>query len=297
MDKAITVSELVISYGKLTAVDGISFEVAQGETFGFLGPNGAGKTSTIHALCGLVSPQSGRIALQDDMEPSDPHARRAMGVAPQALSLYEELSGEYNLSFFARMYGLKGNKLAQRVTESLEFVGLYDRRADKVQNYSGGMKRRLNLACALVHEPQLIFLDEPMVGVDPQSRNHMFDAIEKLRERNVTIVYTTHYMEEAQRLCDRIAIIDKGRIVALDTVDALIEQHGGSSRLSIKLADSLKWEGEGELRDSVVTLDTDEPMKHLQELFENGVKTESLKLERPNLERVFLNLTGRKLRD
>ncbi|MDZ7815749.1 MAG: ABC transporter ATP-binding protein [Planctomycetota bacterium] len=297
MRDAITISGLTIRYGQLTAVDGIGFTVAKGETFGFLGPNGAGKTTCIHAMCGLLEPDEGEISLADGMNPAKPEARRSVGIAPQALSLYEELSGEYNLSFFSRMYGLSGEKLAKRVAESLDFVGLTERRGDRVRNYSGGMKRRLNLACALVHEPDLVFLDEPMVGVDPQSRSHMFDAIEKLRERKVTIVYTTHYMEEAQRLCDRVAIMDRGRIVALDTVDALIEKHGGSSSVSIRLDDPGSWKGEGEVRDGVVTIETEEPMNCLRTLFKYGVSVRTLKLERPNLERVFLNITGRKLRD
>src|SRR6478609_8682907 len=219
----IEAEDLRKSFGATPAVAGVSFSVRAGETFGLLGPNGAGKSTTIAMLTGALAPDGGSIRLAERGAPNEPATRRMIGVAPQTLSLYEELTAVENLRFFARMYGLSGAKLAERIEWALEFAGLADRRSGRVKTFSGGMKRRLNLAVALVHEPQVIFLDEPTAGVDPQSRNHIFERIEQLRGEGRTVVYTTHYMEEAQRLCDRVAIMDGGRILDLDTVPALID--------------------------------------------------------------------------
>jgi ABC-2 type transport system ATP-binding protein len=202
----------------------------------------------------------------------------------QSLSLYENLTGEENLDFFGRMQGLGGRALKQRVAESLAFVGLTDRRRDRVKTYSGGMKRRLNLAVAIVHEPPLLLLDEPTVGVDPQSRNAIFENIRALKEQGRTVIYTTHYMEEAERLCDRVAIMDHGSVLALDTVDALIAAHGGKS---VVIA---------ERNGDPVRIATDDPVRELIGLQEDG-GLRSFRVERPNLETVFLELTGRSLRD
>ncbi|MCA9261357.1 MAG: ABC transporter ATP-binding protein, partial [Planctomycetales bacterium] len=190
----IDVHALHKSYGKTAAVGGISFAVGRGETFGLLGPNGAGKSTTIQLILGLSSPDSGSVRVDGDLRPTDPAARMTMGAAPQSLALYEELSAEENLTFFARLYGLAGTQLRKRVTWALDFAGLTDRSRARVKTYSGGMKRRLNLAVALVHEPQILLLDEPTVGVDPQSRNHLFDRIEEVKAQGCTIIYTTHYM-------------------------------------------------------------------------------------------------------
>jgi ABC-2 type transport system ATP-binding protein len=272
------------AFGSVVAVDGLSLEIQRGEVFGLLGPNGAGKTTTINIALGQLSPDTGTVTLDGAGSPADPRARRQIGVAPQSLALYEALTAEENLRFFGKLYGLFGMALSRRVAELLDLVGLQDRCRDRVKTYSGGMKRRLNLAVALVHDPALLLLDEPTVGVDPQSRNAIFDLVAKLHAEGRTIVYTTHYMEEAQRLCDRAGIIDHGRLLALDTVDGLLQRHGGKS---VVVAEG----SEGEIR-----LDTDDPVAELARWQSQG-RLRSFRVERPNLESVFLRLTGRTLRD
>ena len=204
----IEVCDLQKSFGATAAVGGVSFGVRDGETFGLLGPNGAGKSTTIGMLTGAIRPDGGSIRINGSQSPTDASTRKEIGFAPQNLALYEELSAVENVTFFGRLYQLFGKELRERVGWALEFAGLLDRQKDRVKTFSGGMKRRLNLAVALVHNPRVIFLDEPTAGVDPQSRNHIFERIEELRSQGRTVVYTTHYMEEAQRLCDRVAIID-----------------------------------------------------------------------------------------
>jgi len=286
-------------YGDVQAVDGVSFAVAAGEAFGLLGPNGAGKTTTIHMLAGALAPDAGEVTVAGERDPSRPEVRRRIGVAPQGLAIYEELTGEENLATFGRLYGLKGTALAARVDWALDFAGLTDRRKHRAGTYSGGMKRRLNLACALVHEPALLICDEPTVGVDPQSRHHVFEAIERLRAAGTTLLYTTHYMEEAQRLCDRVAIMDHGRILAVDTVDALIEQHGGRSVVHAELAapPPAGTELPGTLDGTHLRVDTDRPFELVASLGRSELDVAELRVERPDLEHVFLQLTGRSLRD
>jgi ABC-2 type transport system ATP-binding protein len=295
----IQVTGLRKSYGPVVAVDGVSFEIRQGETFGLLGPNGAGKTTTIHLLTGLLRPDAGEIKISGTPDPTRLEARRHIGLAPQALALYDELTGQENLTFFGKLYGLSGPRLKERVAWGLTFAGLAERKAHRARTYSGGMKRRLNLACALVHEPKVLFLDEPTAGVDPQSRNYIFEGIEALAAQGHTILYTTHYMEEAQRLCDRVAIMDRGHILALDTVEGLIQQHGGQSAIEAEL------EGRppdgvalpGKLDGSILRFGSDRPFDEAARLVAAGVKFATFRVERPNLEVVFLALTGRRLRD
>jgi ABC-2 type transport system ATP-binding protein len=291
------VEQLTKRFGSLTAVAGLSFDLRPGETFGLLGPNGAGKTTTILMLMGALRPDAGRITL--DGQAMSPALRRRLGVAPQSLALYENMTGEGNLRFFGSLYGLRGTSLAGRVGWALDLAGLAARRRDRVATYSGGMKRRLNLACALVHDPAVVLVDEPTVGVDPQSRNHIFEALEHLRDAGRTILYTTHYMEEAERLCDRVAIMDHGRVLALDTVDGLIAAHGGDSVIRAELAEPAPAGVElpGRLDGRSIRIETAAPSEVLRTLAGSGVRLGSLVLERPDLERVFLSLTGRTLRD
>jgi len=287
------------SYGAIAAVDGVSFTIGRGETFGLLGPNGAGKTTTILLLVGALAPDEGEVLVDGAADPTRPEVRKAIGVAPQSLSLYGELTGEENLAFFGRLYGLDGRKLRERVARGLELSGLESRRKDRVSTYSGGMQRRLNLACALVHDPPLLLLDEPTVGVDPQSRNHIFESIEALRREGRTILYTTHYMEEAQRLCDRVAIMDKGRILALDAVERLIESHGGPAVIEAELVRApedparIPWRVEGK----ALRIETDRPLEEVARLVSAGLPLATLNVRKPDLEAVFLSLTGRRLRD
>jgi ABC-2 type transport system ATP-binding protein len=271
-------------FGTTVAVDDLSFSASPGEILGFLGPNGAGKTTTISMVAGLLRPDAGRIEIDGAGTPDRPEVRRRIGVAPQALAVYEDLTGEENLRFFGSLAGLKGEALGERVAWALDFVALSDRRRDRAKTYSGGMKRRLNLAVALVHDPPLLLLDEPTVGVDPQSRNAMFEKIRELKSAGRTVIYTTHYMEEAQRLCDRVGIIDHGRILALDDVDALIRTHGGKSVVTAQTPN-------GEVR-----IESNHPLQECVRLERDG-EVLSLRVDRPSLETVFLNLTGRALRD
>jgi ABC-2 type transport system ATP-binding protein len=272
------------SFGSIVAVDDLTLDIPRGEVFGLLGPNGAGKTTTVNMAVGLVAPDSGVVDLDGQGPPTRPEVRSNLGVAPQALAIYGNLTGEENLMFFGRMNGLRGRRLKERVAWALDFVNLTDRRRHRVKTYSGGMRRRLNLVVALIHDPPLLFLDEPTVGVDTQSRNAIFEKIETMRSEGRTIIYTTHYMEEAQRLCDRVGIIDHGKLLALDTVDALIAAHGGRSTIIAERAD-------GEIR-----LEAVDPMAELVKLQEGG-KLLRFSVESPDLEGVFLNLTGRHLRD
>jgi ABC-2 type transport system ATP-binding protein len=295
----IEVRALTKAFGKTTAVAGVAFDICDGETFGLLGPNGAGKSTTIGMLIGAIRPDSGSIQMDGAKAPSDASTRKSLGVAPQSLSLYEELSAAENLAFFARLYEISGAKLSERVNWALDFAGLTDRRKDRVKTFSGGMKRRLNLAAALVHDPQIIFLDEPTVGVDPQSRNHIFERIEQLRTEGRTVVYTTHYMEEAQRLCDRVAIMDHGKILDLDTVAALLDRHGGRSVVKAELCEPPRDESvlPAPLEGLSLRFESDRPLEEVGRLSSAGVAFQTLEVARPDLETVFLTLTGRSLRD
>jgi ABC-2 type transport system ATP-binding protein len=278
-------TEIRKTFNATVAVDGLSLEIGSGEVFGLLGPNGAGKTTTVNIAVGLLEPDSGSVEIGEGGSPLDPRCRARIGVAPQALALYEELTGEENLTFFGRLQGLSGGGLREKVARALEFVGLTDRGSGRVKTYSGGMQRRLNLAAAMIHDPPILLLDEPTAGVDPQSRNALFENITELRAEGRTVVYTTHYMEEAQRLCDRVGIIDRGRLMACGTVDDLIDAHGGASTL---IADC----GGGE----EVRIETDDPLSELTRL-NDARKLKTFRVDRPDLEQVFLNLTGRHLRD
>ena len=306
---------VVHRYGDLTAVNDVSLEVRRGEVFGLLGPNGAGKSTLIGILCGMFKPTAGQVQLGDvRMTPRSRGAKRRIGVVPQDIALYEKLSGRQNLLFFGRVYGLGGRRLRERVEAVLEIVGLSDRGNDQAGTYSGGMQRRLNLAAGLLHEPELLILDEPTVGVDPQSRNHIFDNVEQLnRDAGVTIVYTTHYMEEAERLCDRVAIIDHGKIVALDSPRALIESLGGGV-IQIGI-DPAQRERVTESLGSLETVQAVGPgpderslnieaasARHalvdvMQAMNAAALEVETVRILEPNLESVFLRFTGRSLRD
>ena len=280
----LVLSDLRKSYGALRAGDGLRLAVRRGEAFALLGPNGAGKTTTISICTGLLRPDSGSVQLDGTHDPAGHAARRRMGIAPQELALYDDLTAAENLAFFGRVHGLRGKRLRQRVDAELEAAGLTDRARSRVDTFSGGMKRRLNLAAALVHEPELVFLDEPTVGVDPQSRNALLERIRALRDAGLTVIYSTHYMEEVEKLCDRVAIVDHGKLVALGTVDELVREHGGPPVITARVA--------GEL----VSQPTTDPAKDLAALAARGA-VEELRLDRPGLEAVFLNLTGRRLRD
>ncbi len=274
------------SFGDLVAVNDLSLEIRRGEVFGLLGPNGAGKSTTIGMCVGLLAPDSGSVELDGVGPPTADAVRAHLGFAPQALAIYDDLSALENLFLFGRLYGLSGSRLGERADRALDLVGLLPRARDRAGTYSGGMKRRLNLAAALIHDPPLLLLDEPTAGVDPQSRNNILDTIRDLAKEGRTIIYTTHYMEEAQRLCDRVGIIDKGRLLCVGGVDDLIQSHGGRSVVRVERAEKHE------------RLETDDPLREIAGLLsqqQHGVT--GVHIDRPDLESVFLTLTGRRLRD
>lgn len=307
------VEALKKSYGKLVAVDGVSLQAGSGEIIGLLGPNGAGKTTTVSMIAGLVRPDSGSVQIEGrplDGD-SDPNKRR-IGLVPQDVALFDELTAQENLRLFAALYDLDGTAARRAIGEALDLVGLVDRAQERVKNYSGGMKRRLNLAAALLHDPQILLLDEPTVGVDPQSRNAIFDNLEVLKKRGKTLIYTTHYMEEAERLCDRVIIIDHGKVVADDTLHGLYRLLPVSNLLAVELErgqDGLRLDElqalpgvrsahieAGTLRVGVQDLATETPLL-LQWLVDRGHLYRHVASQRADLETVFLTLTGRSLRD
>jgi ABC-2 type transport system ATP-binding protein len=298
-------------YGAIEALRGISFQVQQDEIFGLLGPNGAGKTTLLSILSCLLEPTSGEaFLLGQPLRRQNRAIRRHIGIVPQELAVYGELTARENLRFFGSLYGVRHRQLTQRVDEVLALVGLQDRALQRVDSFSGGMKRRLNLGAALVHEPRLLLLDEPTTGVDPQSRNHIFEEIRRIHQAGVTILYTSHYMEEVQSLCTRIGIMDQGLLVACNTLSLLLRELEGLIRLRIPRTEAnvldrmrklpgvqlrmVEEEGalELECRDVKGTL-----LRVISVLNELQVELISLETEEPNLERVFLHLTGRALRD
>ena len=334
MSKILEVENLVKMYGDFPAVDGVSFDMEEGEVFGLLGPNGAGKTTTISMLTGVIEPTDGtaRIGGFDIREELD-EAKKINGLVPQDLALYPTISARANLRFFGRIYGLHGKDLNERVEDVLRIVALTDRADEAIEKYSGGMKRRINIAAGMVHQPRLLFLDEPTVGVDPQSRNHIFESVLRLnRERGMSILYTSHYMEEVERLCTRVAIVDQGKIIAMDTVKNLIALLGGGvvvigvdnvdnqllsdlselpavRSVSIAPAAVSPVPVEGEEPKAIDETPTFPKLKVETEnsrdalvnivayLSENDISVRSLEILESNLENVFLHLTGKKLRE
>lgn len=290
------------AYDKLQAVENVSLEIVAGETFGLLGPNGAGKSTTINMLAGLLSSDQGQITIAG-RTPAAPDFHAQIGIAPQALSVYEAMSAEENLSFFGGLYGLKGQPLKRRVQQMLDLAQLEERRNDRVETYSGGMKRRLNIAVALVHQPQILLLDEPTVGVDPQSRNHILDWIADLASQGLTVLYTTHYMEEAERLCDRIGIMDHGKLLTSGSLDELLKQHTHGSIVSFESnrAEEIAQQDltifNLKVEQQSVRFQTHAPAEVLAHLGQSDFPIDRLVVRPPALENVFLNLTGRSLRD
>jgi len=314
MTAILQVQNLVKKYGDFTAVNGISFDIKQGEIFSLLGPNGAGKTTTISMLSTLYTPTSGDAIIGGHSVTKDPMAvRQVIGVVPQDIALYEELTAQENLVFWGQMYGLSGKPLAARVDEVLEQIGLTDKAKNRVKTYSGGMKRRVNIGVGLLHKPRLLFMDEPTVGIDPQSRRAILDTVKDLNRQGMTLLYTTHYMEEAQELSDRVGIIDHGELIALGTQKELTEQVGETETLILHigenddpeaLATSLKGIQdvlEANATDhqvSIITPGAEEVLASVvSKANERGIKIRSIDIREPNLEAVFLHLTGRALRD
>lgn len=276
----LAIEKLRKDFGARRAVKDISFAVGKGETVGLLGPNGAGKTTTIAMICGIARADAGRVTFDDEtITPESSRLKQRVGLVPQDLALYEELSAWANIELFGGLYGINGPLLRQRGAAALQLVGLADRRNEPIRNFSGGMKRRVNIACALLHDPDLIVLDEPTVGVDPQSRNAIFENIETLKRAGKTLIYTTHYMEEAERLCDRLVIMDRGEIVADDTIAGLYAQLPAGHEAVIELAAD----------------DADAAL--IEELTARFGKRLQLQRRGARLDDVFMRLTGHALRD
>jgi ABC-2 type transport system ATP-binding protein len=311
--RALSATGLTKSFGSRVAVDGVGFTIAAGEIYGLLGPNGAGKTTSISMIAGILEPDAGQITIDGVNIDAGPPARALIGIVPQAITLYLDLTARENLDFWGRMYDLSGTALHDAIDSALEAVGLTGRTNDIVGTYSGGMQRRLNLACGILHRPKLLILDEPTVGVDPQSRNSIFDLVERLRDAGTAILYTTHYMEEAERLCARIGIIDSGRLIAEGTRAELVASLGEDARIEIGLGrgDSLQRAERIVLAlDGVRSANVENNHLHvvadhganrlpamLAALLNAGSVTESVRVIEPNLEDVFLRMTGRALRD
>jgi len=294
------------------AVDGVSFAIAQGEIFSLLGPNGAGKSTTISMLSCLLRPSGGDARVAGHSVISEAHAvKEVIGVVPQDIALYPDMSARENLLFWGRMYGLSGAALKARVDEVLELITLVDRQKDRVEKYSGGMKRRVNIGVALLHKPRVLYLDEPTVGIDPQSRRSILDGILALRDQGMTILYTTHYMAEAQELSDRIAIVDHGKMIASGTHEELVKIVGEGARVTACVdhqvtAIAERWRAvdgvqQVDIQEDNLVLLTRDANEVLPRLFEAaaaaGVRITEISVTEPNLEMVFLHLTGRALRE
>jgi len=314
MTAILQVQNLAKKYGDFTAVNGISFDIQEGEIFSLLGPNGAGKTTTISILSTLYAPTSGDATIDGHSVTKNPMAvKQVIGVVPQDIALYEDLTARENLIFWGQMYGLSGKGLASRVDEVLEQIGLTDKAKNRVKTYSGGMKRRVNIGVGLLHKPRLLFMDEPTVGIDPQSRRAILDTVKDLNKQGMTLLYTTHYMEEAEELSDRVGIIDHGELIALGTQKELTQQVGETETLILHvgesddpeaLANSLKGVKDvleanaADHKVSVITPDAEEVLAAVvSKANERGIKIRSIDIREPNLEAVFLHLTGRALRD
>lgn len=311
-NKAIQVQQLHKDFGEIHAVDGISFEVQAGEIFSLLGPNGAGKTTTISMISCLLQPNEGDVLVLGHSVRREPQkVKEFIGVVPQEIAIYEDLSARENLTFWGKMYGLRGAALRQRVDEVLDVIGLADRQKGMVAKFSGGMKRRLNIGIALLHKPKVIIMDEPTVGIDPQSRRNILDSVLQLNHQGATVLYTTHYMEEAQELSDHIAIMDHGKLIAMGTHQELVKIVGEADRVNLTLnAESVQvleaWKATPGVQkvsseDGRISLLVDDSNVILPRLFEAAnsaaVRITSVDILEPNLEAVFLHLTGRALRD
>ena len=309
---AIEVHHLKKSFGDFQAVQDACFQADSGEVLSLLGPNGAGKSTTISMLSGLLAPTDGDASIMGYSVIREPEAaKRSLGVVPQDIALYPDLSARENLVFWGKMYGLRGAALKSRVDEVLEVIGLTDRQKDHVGKFSGGMKRRVNIGAALLHKPAVVIMDEPTVGIDPQSRRHILDNVKELNQKGMTVLYTTHYMEEAAELSHHIAIMDQGKVIAYGTHDQLIKMVGEQTRIDLGINAGLEkvldtWRStEGVVRvdatDGKVSALVDDSNRVLPRLFDAasraGVRVVSVDIQEPNLETVFLHLTGRALRD
>lgn len=306
------IKNLVKRYGEFLAVDNVSFNIKEGQIFGLLGPNGAGKSTIINTIIGLCSMDSGEIKIFGKyLSKDEMNIKKQIGVVPQDIALFEDLTAYENVSFFGRLYGLKGNELKSSVKEALEFTGLWERKNDFPKQYSGGMKRRLNIACAIVHKPRLIIMDEPTVGIDPQSRNHIINSVKTLNSMGSSVIYTSHYMEEIEQLCDEIVIIDKGKVIARGTNDELKALISTEDKITLELSNvnytivenvkRIQGVKECVIENNSIKIISNKDSKNLGKIIDvienNGADINKIDVDKPSLEGVFLTLTGRTLRD
>ena len=304
----VTIKNITKKFPSVTALNDVSLEIKEKEFFGLLGPNGAGKSTLMNLLAGYIDADSGEILIDNKKISSyNLDIKKKIGLVPQSLALYEEITALENMEIFGSLFGLEKSSLHYAIAEKLNMVGLFERKKDKVRTFSGGMKRRLNLAASILHDPQIILCDEPTVGIDPQSRNAIFDYLEKLNDAGKTIIYTTHYMEEAERLCTRVAIIDFGHIISMGTLQQLIDSL--EFKQTITIDKNYETERHTHLFQSFGTLTDHEnnfellPVDGLKlssffnAMEENGISYSSINIKKPSLESLFLNLTGRSLRD
>ncbi len=310
--KIVKIEELTKKFGDLTAVDNISLDIEEGEIYGLLGPNGAGKSTIINILCGLLTMDKGTVEiLGKDIEKNSTYTKQNIGVVPQDIAIYEDLTAYENVKFFASLYGLKRSEIKEKVEEALKFVGLLDKKKQYPKNFSGGMKRRLNIACAIAHRPKLIIMDEPTVGIDPQSRNHILQSVKKLNSLGCTIIYTTHYMEEVEAICGNIAIIDHGKVIAQGTKEELNSIVTDVNYIEITVEDvnvvnveelnSIVGVLQIEVENEKIKIESKRDVTNLDKIIlfftNNNISIVNIESKNPDLESVFLTLTGRKLRD
>lgn len=310
--KVVEVHNLYKSFGEVQAINHLDLQIREGEIFGLLGPNGAGKSTTINILSMLIQKDKGVVKIfGKDIEQYEMEIKYQMGVVPQELAIFEELSAYENVSFFGSLYGLKKEELKKKALEALAFVGLEDKGKSKAKTFSGGMKRRLNIACGIVHSPKLIIMDEPTVGIDPQSRNYILSSIKELNRRGATVIYTTHYMEEAEAICDRIAIVDRGNVIAVGTQGELASIIDDKNTIQVMVRDITKVNADilGKIKGveyvqfegNRVTISSKKEITNLDKIITYLTETEAkivgIQTKELDLEDVFLNLTGRKLRD
>lgn len=310
--KALELNGLVKRFGQIIAVDNVDLSVQEGEIFGLLGPNGAGKSTTINVICGLLRPDSGSLSLFGKNPLKNEHfAKTQIGIVPQDIAVYNDLTAYENISFFAGLYGIKGKALHENTLEALEFVGLTDYQKRLPKSFSGGMKRRLNIACAIAHKPKLIIMDEPTVGIDPQSRNHILQSVKELNRRGSTIIYTSHYMEEIEEVCSRIAIMDHGKVIAEGTSNELKSMVSDTNTLYVTVENSLKIDKKAlleipgvrnvSIHENEICISSSRDVvnfpKIINALMASDSNIRNIENRAPDLETVFLSLTGRKLRD
>ncbi|NLA43891.1 ABC transporter ATP-binding protein [Candidatus Saccharibacteria bacterium] len=309
----VKMDQVTKKFGDVTAVDKVSLEIEEGEIFGLLGPNGAGKSTAINMITGLLSIDKGSISIYGKDVRKDKMATKSyVGIVPQDIAIYEDLTSLENVKFFASLYGLRGKALEEAALEALEFTGLSEKRNQFPKSFSGGMKRRLNIACAIAHKPKIIIMDEPTVGIDPQSRNHILQSVKKLNDMGSTIIYTSHYMEEVEEICTRIAIMDHGKVIALGTCEELENMINDRDVVVVTISDPASRVDEKSIREipGVENVDIGENTvkitsarevtnldKIIQYFLQNDFTIKSVESKTPDLETVFLSLTGRKLRD